>query len=311
MGHQNVTQLFSSNLLNESSLARSLGEEFPLCGNNAMVFHWADFYETCDAIKKQLMSGQFLMDDFKLRENALTRLSQIPVWIRSSKGIEQTTMHTLYENYIFNHKVVDPFLPREISFISSSGPFKTMSISECFNKSTYRDFVLVYLLQEKLPRRDFRIRLRSKVLFQYGPQFSESQLVSLEQLGSHGMLFSMESETFLKKFSQEEMVRIMINSKMLNLPEDSNVADIRKHLAPYSYNLLYSAQSSDAIVCRMGDISVQSSFDFSNNKKVFLFVPYGKIIDGQNSGIKTIQRFVETSRDLIRDEYRLNLLKSA
>lgn len=311
MGNQTVTQLFSSTLSDESPLAKSLGEEFPLCDNGSMVFHWADFYETCDAIKKQLISGQILMNDLKLRENALTRLSQIPVWIKSNKSIEQTTMYALYENYIFNQKAMDPFLPREVSFISSSGPYKAMSISECFNKSTYRDFVLVNLLQEKLPRRDFRIRLKSRVLFQYGPQFSEGKLVSLEQLGSHGMLFSMDSDVYLKKFSQEEMVRIMINAQMLNLPDAPNVTDIRKHLAPYSYNLLYSAQSSDAILCRMGDVSVQSSFDFSMNKKVFLFVPYQKVIDGQNSGIKTIQRFVETSRELVRDQFQKNFLKSA
>ncbi len=310
MSNQAVSQLFSPHLLNESPLAKSLGEEFPLCDNGAMVFHWADFHETCEAIKNQLQSG-ILLNDFKLRESALTRLSQIPVWIRSQSNIQQTTMHSLYENYIFNQKALDPFLPREVSFISSSGPYKGMSISECFNKSTYRDFVLVYLLQERLPRRDFRIRLKSKVLFQYGSQFSETQLVSLEQLGSHGMLFSMESETYLKKFSQEEMVRIMINSQMLKLPDDSNVTDIRRHLAPFSYNLLYSAQSSDAMLCRMEDMSVQSSFDFSLNKKVFLFLPYGKIIDGQNTGIKTIQRFVESSRELVRNQYQKNLLKSA
>lgn len=310
MSNQALSQLFSPHLLNESPLAKSLGEEFPLCDNGAMVFHWADFHETCEAIKNQLQSG-ILLNDFKLRESALTRLSQIPVWIRSQSNIQQTTMHSLYENYIFNQKALDPFLPREVSFISSSGPYKAMSISECFNKSTYRDFVLVYLLQERLPRRDFRIRLKSKVLFQYGSQFSETQLVSLEQLGSHGMLFSMESETYLKKFSQEEMVRIMINSQMLKLPDDSNVTDIRRHLAPFSYNLLYSAQSSDAMLCRMEDMSVQSSFDFSLNKKVFLFLPYGKIIDGQNTGIKTIQRFVESSRELVRNQYQKNLLKSA
>lgn len=311
MGHPIVTQLFSSHLLNDSPLVKSLGEEIPLCDNDAMIFHWADFHETCEAIRKKLQSGQILMDDFKLRENSLMRLSQIPVWIKSANNILQTTMYSLYENYIFRQKMMDPFLPREISFISSSGPFKAMSISECFNKSTYRDFVLVNLLQEKLPQREFRIRLKSKVLFQTGAQFSETQLVSLEQLSSRGLLFSMDSETYFKKFSQEAMVRVMINSQMLNLPDDSNVTDIRRHLAPFSYNLLYSAQSSDAIVCRMENFSVQSSFDFSLNKKVYLFLPYGKVLDGNHSGIKTIQRFIESSRELVRNEYQKNLWKSA
>lgn len=307
MAVQNISQLFAPTFLNDSLLTKTLGEEFALCDNGNMVFHWADFFETCDAIKEQLDNNPALMDDFKHRENALLRLAQIPVWIRTKNKIHQNSMHELYERFILNQGQIDPFIPLEISFISGNGPFKSLSIAECFNKSTYRDFVLVYLLQGKLPKREFRIRLKSKILFEYGPHFAEAHLVSLEQLTMNGMLFSVDSETYLKKISSEEQVKILINANMLGLKDSKSLADLKNHLAPYTFNLLYSSNKVDSMLCNVADFSLQSSFDFSMNKKIFLFIPYAKVADSSSQGIKTIQNFVNLTRDLVRNHYQQGL----
>lgn len=308
MALQNITQLFAPTFLNDSALTKTLGEEFVLCENGNMVFHWADFFETCDVIKSQLESDPALMEDFKHRETALGRLALIPVWVRTENKIHQTTMHDLYEKYILNqtHLLggIDPFCPLEISFISGTGPFKGMSIAECFNKSTYRDFVLVYLIKGKLPRRDYRVRLKSKVLVEYGPNFNQAELVALEQLTMNGMLFSMDSETWMKKFSEEKEVRILVNAQMLGAGLGKNLSELKTHLSQYAFNLLYSSSKDDAMAVKLSDFSVQSSFDFSKNKRVFLFVSYDKLAETQPKGVKTIRAFVTHTKELVRDHYQ-------
>lgn len=308
MALQNITQLFSPSFLNDSALTKTLGEEFVLCDNGNIVFHWADFYETCDLIKSQLENEPGLMEDFKHRENALKRLSLIPVWVKTESKVHQTTMFDLYEKYILNqtHLMggVDPFCPLEISFISGTGPFKAMSIAETFNKTTYRDFVLVYLIQGKLPRRDYRIRLKSKVLVEYGSNFGQAELVALEQLTMNGMLLSLDADVYMKKIHDVENVRILINSKMLSDAKGKSLDDLKGHLSQYAFNLLYSSMKGDSITCALKDFSVQSSFDFAKNKRVFLFISYDKLAQSNPESVKSIRDFVTQTKELVREHYQ-------
>lgn len=272
-----------------------------------MVFHWADFHETCDVIKTQMENDPNLMQDFKFRENALERLNLIPVWVRTENKIHQTTMFDLYEKYILNQthlNGIDPFSPLEISFISGTGPFKSMSVAECFNKTTYRDFVLVYLLKNKLPRRDYRIRLKSRILMEYGQTYGKAELISVDQLTMNGLLLSMESEVYLKATQNSEHVRFLLNSKMLSEGKGKTLTDLKGHLSQYAFNLLYSMNKEDSLVCRLKDFSVQSSFDFSKNKRVYLFVSYDKLAETNPYSVKTIKDFVIHTKDLIREHYQ-------
>ncbi len=313
MALQNITQLFSPSFLNDSQLNKTLGEEFVLCDNGNMVFHWADFFETCDHIKTQLENDPTLMSDFKQRANALERLALIPVWIKTEKKVHQTTMHELYEKYILNQIPqlggIDPFCPLEISFISGTGPYKGMSVAECFNKLTYRDFVLVYLIEGKLPRRDFRIRLKSKILLEFGKSFRNAELVALEQLTMNGMLLSMDAETYMKKVADEEYVRVLLNSKMLADGKGKNLVDLKTHLSQYAFNLLYSSNKEDALTTKLKDFSVQSSFDYSKNKRVFLFITYDKLGELHPASVKVIRDFVSHTKELVKEHYKNDLKK--
>lgn len=313
MALQNITQLFAPTFLNDSALSKTLGEEFVLCENGNMVFHWADFFETCDMIKSQLENDPVLMADFKQRETALTRLAQIPVWIRTESRVHQSTMHDLYEKYILNqtHLLggIDPFCPLEVSFISGTGPFKAMSVAECFNKTTYRDFVLVYLIQGKLPRRDYRVRLKAKVLAEYGTGFRQAELVSMEQLTMNGVLLSIDSETYMKKFSNQEHLRLLVNAKMLSGCHNKSLDDLKSHLSQYAFNLLYSSSKEDSMTVKMSDFSVQSSFDYSKNKKVFLFISYDKLAETHPANVKIIREFVSHTKELVRAHYQGDVKK--
>src|SRR6478672_10413767 len=124
MPQVNVTSLFPQSFLKETSLHLTLGEEIPLCENGVMVFHWADFHETCDSVKEQLESEPELLEDFQRREAGIAQLTTIPVWIKTREKVHQTHMHELYERHIFNRTNllggIDSYGPIELSFISGT-----------------------------------------------------------------------------------------------------------------------------------------------------------------------------------------------
>jgi hypothetical protein len=307
MTFQTVSDLFSKNIFNDTTLHKGLGEEISLCDNGNMSFHWADFHETCDAIKQQLENDQQLKHDFNKKEEAIRRLNIIPVWIRTSSRIIQTTMHNLYEQYLLNQKQsmgVDPFSPIAISFISATGPFKTMAVSECFNLTTYRDFVLVYLIQGKLPKRDFRIRLKSKVLLEFGADFQQAQLVHIEQLTTSGLLLSIDSSIFDKHLAHGGEMRLLIDTGMLRDAIGKDLQGLKSYLSSFAFNLMYSSRKEDAIAFNLNDFSVQSSFNFLKNKKVYIYAGYSVLGNSAPASIKNIQDFVGHTKELVREHFK-------
>lgn len=309
MAELKLTEIFPIAHLNESSIKQSLGEDFSLCDNGVMIFHWADYHETCDAIKSRMDDSSELREDFRLKDAALKRLSLITVWIRTDKKVHHTTMYDLYERYILNQirpsLGVDPFGPIEISFISGTGPFRSMAITECFNDSTYKDFVMVSLIKGKIPKRDYRIRLKSKVLMEYGKDFANAGLIGIEQLKMDGLLFSIDSEFFLKNISKESEFRVLIDSECLRKGCGKDLPELREYLSQYAFNLMYSSHKEDLVTCNLKDFSIQSSFDFLKNNKVYLFISYEKLASS-NKKIKDIQNFVNHTRSMILDYYKSN-----
>ena len=215
-------------------------------------------------------------------------------------------MHELYEKHIFNRTIggVDPFGPIEISFISGTGPFKTMAITECFNKTIYRDFILINLIHGKLPRRDFRVRVKSKVLFEYGEEYAKAHLINLDQLTTAGLLFSMDADIFQKQLAGSESFRIILETDSLKTALGKNLEELKTHFSQFAFNLMYSSNKTDSVYCKLSDFSVQSSFDFFKNKKVYLFVPYSKLHGGTDTHVQNIKEFMNYTKALVRDHYK-------
>ncbi len=297
--------LNTSPLSKESYTPKSLGDEFYLCQNGNMAFHWADFHETCLWMKDHIATGGELSEDFKKREIGIERLKLIPIWIKSNNKVNQLTIFDLYENYILNktHLIhqIDPLSPVEISFISGTGPFKSMAIAECFSHITYKDFIMIYLLKDKLPRRDFRIRLKAKVLAEYGENFSQARLVNLEQLTSRGILLSLDWGIFMEELSQTENFRILIETNSLKESIGKNLSELKSHLSLHTFNLLYSSKKEDAIELKLNQISSQSSFEFLKNRKIYLYVSYDDMSKSSVEKTKNIETFVSYSKKLVKD----------
>jgi hypothetical protein len=314
MSHSPLLELFPANFLNESTIRHGLGEEFHLCENGHMVFHWTDFHETCDVIKERLENEPGLNLELQKKLAALERLSQVPVWIRSKVKVHQTTMYELYHQYILNQtklaRDIDPFGPMAISFISSTGPFRELAITECFNQMIYKDFVMMFLLQNKLPKRDYRIRIKAKVLMEYGADYNQAALINLEQLTMQGLLLSIDSSFFLKEMSHQDELRFFIDTSVLANSCDKTLPELKEYLNQHALNLLYSSNKKDAMTCKVSDLSVQSSFDFLKNNKVFIFISYQKMNSSENS-ISGITSFINHTRELMRDYYQIDKSKKS
>jgi hypothetical protein len=308
MAVNTVNNLLPPAFYNESEIPRSLEEEFPLCENGNIVFHWADCHETCESIKQQLTSESILKDDFKRREDALARHRLIPVWIRTKKKVYQLTMFDLYERYILNqgHQIgdLDPVSPIELSFISGTGPFKEMAISECFSEVTYRDFVMVYLLKGKLTKRDYRVRVKAKVLVEYGDDYTKARLINLEQMSSTGLLFSADSDFYMYELSQNRKLRILVETNTLKQAIGKNIKDLQKHLSQHTFNFMYSSRKEDALECSLDKFVVESSFDFLRKRKVYLFISYEQLAKQHKTAAKVLSDFTTYTRDLVREHYQ-------
>lgn len=302
-------KLLPATFINENSHLQNLGEELSLCDSGNVVFHWADFNETCESIRSQLNESAQLSIDFNHKQEALEKLKLIPVWINSSSKVFQTTVYDLYQSYIFNQirgsLGIDPFGPIEISFISSTGPFKALAVAECFNRSTYKDFILVNLLKGQLPKREFRIRLKSKILMEYGNDYQQANLVNLEQLTAQGMLLSLDSQTYFKSVSKSQKVRLLLDTSGLIPAIQMKIPELKTHLSQFAFNLMYSSKKEDAIFCSIEDFKVASSFDFLKNSRIYLFIPYQSFQADKADTIYNLQAFVNHSKELVREYFQL------
>lgn len=315
MALDNLTNIFTSSYSKTSRLSCPLDEEFTFSENKNLFFHWADYSETCNLMKAQIENNSFYSDDLKLRQDSLSRLTLIPMWVRTQTKVHQTTMYSLYEKYSYNHSEVlngiDPFSMIEISCISASGPYKKMSIVECFNLLTYRDFIFISLFKNKIPKRDYRVRLRAKILAQFGANFEHSDLVSIEQLTLSGILLSIDSEVYKSKVSQCEGFRLLLNTKLLSGALDKNLSDLRSYISQYPFNLLYSSSTEDALLCKTGDFVYRPSFEVSKNNRTQFFISYENLIRNNGESVKAIQDFVSYTKTMVDAHYQIDLKRSA
>ncbi|MGE3608083.1 MAG: hypothetical protein AB7I27_00750 [Bacteriovoracaceae bacterium] len=309
MSALNLNQFFSSRFLTGLSLMKSLGEDFSLCDHDTIVFRWADFDEACELIKLEMESNVELQKDFARRDSSLKRLQLIPIWIKTTDRIYQSTVFDMYERYLLNHtKIidgVDAFGKLEISFISGSGPFKSMGLTECFNAETYRDFIIVYLLQNKLPRREYRIRTKCKILFEHGNDYTCAELAQIEQLTSKGILFSMDSDVFGKTISKEEEFRVLLNTSVLKNAIGKNIGELKQYLSQYAFNLMFTSNKEDALYLKLSQFSVQASFDYMKDRKVYLFISYDSIAKANPETAKNLKDFILFTKGIIKDHFSL------
>lgn len=305
MNNSSLARLLSPRFSN--AIGRTLGEELSLCENQSVVFHWADFFETCDEVKSSLEEDLELKADFDKLLTKLSRLKSVPVWIRTPEKVIQSSMYSLYEKHILRNTQLDGldfFGPMEVSLISGTGPFKVMALSEFFHKTTYQQFVLVALLNGDLPKRDFRIRFKAKVLMEYGENLESSTLVSFEQLTKHGILFQVNADTYLKEVCRHPKVKLIIDSNLLGACVGKELDEVKHILSNQVHNLLYSSRLEDGIEVDISKLHASSSFEFLKDHKKFIFIPFSALESVDPKGIERMTDFVNHAQSLVRNFYQ-------
>ena len=292
-----------SNSFNEWPLfGQKLGDVFSLSSLGLITFHWADFSKTCQSLEQQIKTDETLSRDFALTKERVNSLKTIPIWIKTQHRILQFNLYDLYSSYIQNHAAdrLDPHLPMDISFISGSGPFKTLAISECFNHQLYREMVMVLLLEQKLPRRDFRVRVKAKVLAEYGDNFEHGHLLHLEQMTQHGLLFACDSDFYFKQWPKIKNLRILLNTQMMDEASKMSLEEMRQYFDQFPFNLMYSSKKEDAISSETHQWKTNSGFDFFQQKKVYLFLPFSALGGKHPERVQHLKGFIETTKSMVR-----------
>jgi hypothetical protein len=299
----NPTQ-FSAVPKNAQGQTFDLFEPLNLGHESNLSFHWADFHETCLAYKGHIESDSLYKDEFDKRVTNLKKLQLIPVWIKTSSKIIQTTMYELYERYLLGSfktfDQFDPFDRIEISFMSGTGPFKNMAVAECFNRATYQDFVMVGLMKDKLNKRDFRVRCKTRLLFEYGAHFEKAALMNLEQISMRGFLFSTESTDFIHDMKLTPHFRFLMDTKSMVAATGKGLEDLREEMATAPFNLFFSSSKSEAFCADTAGVNFQSGVDFLQSKKYHFFIPFENV---QSDDLRKVKAFIESSKKLIGTIY--------
>lgn len=272
--------------------------------DGCLSFHWSDFREACRLWQTRIAIEPNLRQDYEKRLRELAKLKTLPIWIRSGKTTTQTNLYDLYEGFICDQLWHgDDIFPRplyEVSLISPSGPFKKMAVTNCFNLQTYRDFVMVFLLQDKLPRRDFRLRVKSKILAEFGPHFTDACLVELEQISSAGLMLRVKGSTFFSQMTPHHRVRVLFNSSVLmNAAQTNSALDFRQEVAEWSTNPFYTHNKVDAFVIDCKDVHTSSRFDGDTTQDCFMRISFETIQTSNGPLAQKLKAFVKVAQKSI------------
>jgi hypothetical protein len=307
--------IFNKILSSSSQLAsyedKTFFENLILCPPSQMIFHWSDSLETCEIVKALIEDSETYANELKTCEKALNQLKFIPVWIKTPKKTHQSSMYDLYEEYILHQDnlfdSLDPFCPYEISFLSGMGPFRRLSITECLSESTHREFILLFLMKGKIRAGDFSLKLKSKILMEYGDQYSKADLIDLLQLTSEGIVISLNSDFYTREYSSLKSLRLLINFRILVPVKNKNLDEVSAHLSQYAYHLFYSSSKEDSALFDLSDFIIEAQHDFSGQKKIPLFVSYEKISHTNPLGAKLLKDFVHQTKKMILSQYNQKL----
>lgn len=289
-----------------------LNETVVLNPRGPVSFQWTDFHETCQLNQARLKSDAIFKAEFDHKVSELQKLRGMPVWLRTpSNQIIQTTLFELYQDAIFDRHWCgqESHAPCEVSFIAPSGPYKKFAVVDCLNTQTYQDFVQYFLLEGKLPQRDFRLRVPGRLLMEFGHGLSGVGLIDLQQITSTGLLFKCPANLFFNQVRPHGKLRLLIKTSSLDSANASGDWEgFHQAIADWGLNPFYTQNKLEAFMFSCTDFQVASRFDFGQTQDVYLFVDYKALESSHQLMAQHFARFVKTGRSHMK---RLLLDKSA
>ncbi len=295
-------------LVSSGPVLSSLSELVVLNPIGPVAIHWTDYNEACDHYRERLKTDRAFLKSFEEMKSTLLELRHTPVWLRRGGALVHSNLHDLYVSFVreqaHGDAPFDPHEPLDISFVSPSGPFRRMAITECFNVDTYQSFVLVALLRGELPERDFRVRLRTKLLLEHGPQLADVAAIELEQLSSSGLLLKMPNGLYLKHLRSSEKMRLLLNADALVLKQ-RDWQHFRELTGGWGQHPLFTQQKSHGILLSPESLVISARFDFAATRELYVFLPFDAIAKSRPEVHQRLQHFVQAGKSGVK-----TLLKS-
>lgn len=264
-----------------------------LCELDTVCFYWADSDESCLNLAHLIATDPTLNDQYQEKVRSLDALGNIPIWIKSKNKVTKKTMFDLYHDHILGLDTTPISTRLEVSFLSYTGPYNSMVLSELFHPVMYQQFIMVLLLTGKLSRREFRLRFKTRLILE---QNQSVHLVNLEQMSPKGILLSSE-----KPFI-EGSVNFFLDYHVLQETKAMNLDELKGYISSKSNNFLYSANVSSRIPINTKGLTSQVKFDFMKRKVFYYFISFDRFQNDEAAS--TLKDFVGHSKDLISETFK-------
>jgi hypothetical protein len=233
---------------------------------------WSDCQQSILYIQNNHKKDLHLHMSLENLYQRLHALREHHLWVRTKGKVNRYDLFSLYSDALRFKTVTDQKIslhePVEISWLSSRGPFQLKSIGECFNFGVYDDMAKWLVFNNLIAPRDFRLRLKVKLLGEYTNGYKQNTLVHLKQLSHEGLLLSMPFGQTLDSYP----IRFLMNPKALDLWLDSD----QRGNAPS----LFTLNKDYYLKLDPHEMIGQKSFNDHAKQEQLYFIPLKKIHAG-------------------------------
>jgi hypothetical protein len=157
--------------------------------------------------------------------------------------------------------------------------------------------VQYFLLEGKLPQRDFRLRVPCRLLMEFGPGLSDAGLIDLQQITTSGLLFKCPVPLFFNEVRPHGELRLLIKSASLDgANKTTDWEGFQQAISQWGLNPFYTQNKLESFTLACSDFQVASRFDFGQTQDVYLFVNYKVLESSHQLMAQHFARFVKTGR---------------
>jgi hypothetical protein len=242
---------------------------------------------------KNLLKENTNADQLTRLTSELEKLKDVPLWLKLDESVLKLSAYDIYHTMCMHFRSGEfedqLFNAQDISFVSPAGPFKDLSIVDCIHEETLEAFILVYVLQNNLPQRSFRLDTKGEALLSYG-EFNERNLrVDVDQLTDSGILFSSDNYELLEVIDDAQFFKFQMTTKNL---DDYFIAD-----SSPSEDLFFSNNITEAFTVNSAKLSKSLKYDSADTGKFYLFCRY---VDMQGTDhAEKFKTFVESFKNVV------------
>ncbi|MBL7665335.1 MAG: hypothetical protein JNM93_09385 [Bacteriovoracaceae bacterium] len=277
-----------------------------LTTNQNINFHWADYSLTCDLYRDLVKKDSKFHQAHNSIVMNLEKLKTVPVWVKTIDNVTTLSLYDIYDALATKGKMSRFYVNKAnklvISFAGPNGPFEVLSPSECVNLDRYTDFIFSYLLQGKIPTRDFRLRCQGKVGCYYDVCFNKQTEIDVEQITSDGILFSTKDNELKNKLLYSKEIKILMNLDLFHKVLKKSFNELRNAFSDYRFNLFFTRDSRHSYHVIPKHLYFYQAYDHDMTGITYIYC-YFQNFKGNNDVLENIlKEFTDQIRNQLKEE---------